>query len=121
MRDAGDWEGWLRFFLRGVRTVSEEATENIRAILRMREEHRDLLVSSGPRSTSPQALLDYLFQYPYVTVADIQAKLEVSFGTANRLAQFLQGKGLLTEVTGKPRYRFFAYEPYLTILRQDIG
>ncbi|MBI2170464.1 MAG: Fic family protein [Chloroflexi bacterium] len=120
VRDEGVWEEWLRFFLRGLRVVAEEATQNIRAILKMREEHRVLLVSSGPRSSNSQALLDYLFQYPYLTVTNIQAKLKVSFGTANRLAQFLQEKGLLTEVTGRQRNRYFAYEPYLTILRQDI-
>jgi Fic family protein len=40
VRNDGDWEGWLRFFLLGVRDTAEEATTNIRAINKMREEHR---------------------------------------------------------------------------------
>ncbi len=30
VRDRGDWEGWLTFFLRGVEQVSREATDTTR-------------------------------------------------------------------------------------------
>lgn len=40
VRDTGDWESWLAFFLRGVAEVSGEATQTAAAILRMREEFR---------------------------------------------------------------------------------
>ena len=33
VRDAGDWEGWLEFFLRGVAEVSGQATNTARRIL----------------------------------------------------------------------------------------
>lgn len=38
VRDAGDFEGWLAFFLRGVVEVSREATQTAAAILRMGED-----------------------------------------------------------------------------------
>ena len=31
--EAGDWEGWIKFFLRGVAETAEEATETARAIV----------------------------------------------------------------------------------------
>src|SRR5581483_4764134 len=40
VRDRGDWEGWLAFFLRGVAEVSIEAAETARKILELRERHR---------------------------------------------------------------------------------
>ncbi|HEX7039872.1 MAG TPA: Fic family protein, partial [Trueperaceae bacterium] len=40
VRDAGDWEGWLAFFLRGVAEVSREAAQTAAAILRVREDCR---------------------------------------------------------------------------------
>src|SRR5208337_73349 len=43
IRNDGDWEGWLKFFVRGVYEVSQEATETARQILGLREEHRRLL------------------------------------------------------------------------------
>ena len=44
VRTYGDFEGWIKFFFRGVAEISIEAT---RAILRLREEHRTLLMASG--------------------------------------------------------------------------
>ena len=40
IRDTGDWEGWLAFFLRGVASVSLEATDTARRILALREDLR---------------------------------------------------------------------------------
>ena len=39
VRDRGDWEAWLAFFLRGIEAVSTEATETARRILELREQH----------------------------------------------------------------------------------
>lgn len=47
VRTHGDFEGWIKFFLRGVAEISLEATETARTILRLREEHRTLLTMSG--------------------------------------------------------------------------
>jgi Fic family protein len=37
IRNSGDWESWLRFFLTGVAQTAEEATATARAILELRE------------------------------------------------------------------------------------
>jgi Fic family protein len=58
VRDEGDWEGWLAFFLRGVAEVSAEAAETARRILLLREEHRTAITSGlgrGSRERSPGA------------------------------------------------------------------
>lgn len=38
IRENGDWEGWLRFFVRGVAETAEEATLQARSIVQLREE-----------------------------------------------------------------------------------
>jgi Fic family protein len=40
IRHQGDWEGWLKFFLRGVSEVSQEATQTARNILALHEAQR---------------------------------------------------------------------------------
>ena len=47
IQEDGDWEGWLRFFLLGVASTAEEATETARAILQLREAHRRLIQDEG--------------------------------------------------------------------------
>src|SRR5208283_644880 len=57
VRRDGDWEGWLKFFLRGVYEVSQSATSTARTILNLREQHRQAVTDVGAGAR----LLDYLF------------------------------------------------------------
>ena len=67
VRQDGNWEGWLRFFLRGVAETAEEATATTEAIVHLQEEHRVLLQDEG-LGLNGLKLLDLLFQRPLVNV-----------------------------------------------------
>src|SRR5579884_2324096 len=86
IRNDGNWEGWLRFFLRGVAETAEEATEIARAIVRMREEHRALLQGGG-LGMYELRLLDLLYRHPLVNAGLVQSRLSVTAATANRLIE----------------------------------
>jgi len=120
VRDHGDWEGWLKFFLKGVGEVANQATETARQILRLREGHRQLL-SERIATLNAQRLLDYLYQRPMVTAGLVAKTLEVSPPTANSLVNQFCDIGLLTERTGRRRNRLFSYEPYLKLFEDEAG
>lgn len=111
----GNWEGWLMFFLRGVYEVSQSATDTARAILRLRENHRERIASLGATSGSAARLLDYLFEQPIVSVRMVERRLECAYATANKLVEALVELGIVGEITGQQRNRRFRYEPYLAL------
>jgi len=117
VRTDGDWEGWLRFFLRGVAEVSRSAAETARAILRMREEQRQRLAGS------PNALrlLDHLFQQPIVTVRRAEEVLDVSFATAAGVIEQLEAAKVLRKTTDQKRNRKFRFDPYLALFDQQVA
>ena len=114
----GDWEGWLKYFLRGIAQVSQEAAETARNIIAMREEHRQIVHEQVAGRNGP-ALLDLLCQHPVITVADIERHLPVSYVTANNLAHSFDTLGLLEEITQRPRNKVYRYRSYLDILNRD--
>jgi Fic family protein len=118
VRRDGDWEGWLRFFLRGVAETAEEATETARAIVRLREVHHDLLREQGIGANGGR-LLDLLFQRPLVNVALVTDQLNVTHATAGKVIDQLVRVGLLEEITGRKRDRVFRYTPYWRLF-QDV-
>ena len=118
VRDAGAWEDWLKFFLRAVSEVSQEAAETARRILLMREAHRQLVQVVIPGTVNSLELLDYLLQEPYMMVPRAAELLGVSFPTANGLITTLVEHDLLVEVTGQRRGRIFRYDPYLRLLEK---
>lgn len=120
VRETGDWEGWLRFFLRGVAEVAEEATGTARQIIALREAHRRLVQDNGIAGNGLR-LLDVMFEHPIANARLVQEKLGVkSFNTASGLLERLERLGLLEETTGGRRNRRYRYAPYLALF-QDSG
>lgn len=118
VRDRGDWEGWLKFFLRGVYEVAQEAAATARKIVNLKEEHRQLVLNAmGRRSGNAIALLESLYFKPIFTVEHAQAVTSLSYPNANTLIKDLSAIGLLQEITGQKRNRAFSYAPYLAVFQ----
>lgn len=118
IRNSGDWESWLRFFLTGVAQTAEEATATARAILDLREEHRHR-VQEQTAGVNGLRLLDLLFERPLVHVNLVKDSLGISFVTANRLVEQLESLGVLDEITGRKRDRIFSYTPYVALFHDE--
>jgi Fic family protein len=118
VRDAGDWEGWLAFFLRGVAAVGRQAADTVRQILSLREEHRASIAKHLGRSAgSGHVVLERLFIRPIMSVNDIADVVGSSYPAANQLVARLAGLGILAEVTGQQRNRLFRYEAYVRLFQ----
>lgn len=116
VRDNGDWEGWIRFFLEGVAAVANLAAETAQKVLSMRENDRQRVIEEFDRSAGTALrILDSLYRLPYTYPAAAAAAHSVSFPTANGVLQKLEGMGVLTEVTGGRRNRVFKYEAYMAL------
>jgi Fic family protein len=116
IRRDGHWEGWLKFFLRGIQEVSQSATETARAIMNLRETYRQLIGDKlAGRAALGLRLLDYLFEQPLVSVPLVEKRLDCSFVTANKLVEQLAELGLVREITGWQRNRRYRFDPYLSL------
>jgi Fic family protein len=120
VRDAGDWEGWLAFFLRGVVGVSREATETARRILALREDHRARVTTGlGRAAGNGHKLLEHLYQRPIVSVADVEELTGTSYTAANNLVSRMVELGVLVEATGYRRNRLFRYQAYIDLFGES--
>ena len=116
VRDTGDWEGWLAFFLRGVASVSLEATDTARYILALREDHRARVTQGlGRAAGNGHKVLEHLYQRPIVAVADVEALTATSYTAANNLVSRMVELGVLVEATGYRRNRLFRYQAYIDL------
>ena len=117
VRDTGDWEGWLAFFLRGVAEVSAEATNTVWRVLTLREEHRSLVTEQfGLAAANGHRVLEQLYRRPFLTVGEVQEIAGIAYPAANRLVARLVEIGVLQEITGNRRNRVFLYRPYMQVL-----
>ena len=120
IREKGDWEGWLAFFLEAVASVSEEATTTARHIVNLREETRaEINQRLGRRAGSALDLLEELFRTPIVTVKQVKAITGLSQPAANALTNALEKVGVLRETTGRKTYRMFAFDRYMQLFSES--
>jgi Fic family protein len=113
VRIGGDWEGWLRFFLRGVAETAAEANATAERIVELRESARTRVMEDI--GANGLRLLSLLFQRPLVNVNRVKDELEVTFPTASRLVRHFEDLGLLRELTGRSRSRLYRFEPYFSL------
>lgn len=111
----GHWEQWVNFFLRGVGETARLATQTARAIVALRNLHRERYGDS----LRILKLIDALFEQPLVTVRRVQGICDCANDTALRLVRKLVAEGLLRETTGLGRNRLFEYEPYLRLFQSE--
>lgn len=120
VRDSGDWEGWLAFFLRGVAEVSAQATETARRILALREEHRGRIADHlGRAAGNGHKVLEKIYKNPIVSVAMVQRWTGTTYPAANQLVRRFVEQRILTEITGQTRNRRFRYEPYIRLFSDE--
>ena len=116
VRDDGAWEAWLRFFLRGVIEVADEATATAGRILLLRETHRSAITEGlGRGAANGHRTLDALFDRPIVSVMDVMGWTGTTYAAANAMVARLVEMGILEEFTGFARNRRFRYAPYIEL------
>jgi Fic family protein len=121
VREKGDYEQWVSFFLKGIIWTSESALDTIKNVLSIADRHKKLLLQKKISSPLAIALLDYLFVKPHLSVQEVAQHFQISYQTAQSLINHFVGMELLKEITGKKRDRRFSYWEYLDCLSEGTN
>jgi Fic family protein len=117
VRERGDYERWIKFFLRAVEESARDANETIDKLLVLREKTLAEVKAMGRAAKTGIALLQYLEANPIIEIRKTAAAMGLSFTTVATAVGRFCDRGILVQASGERRYRTFAYEPYLALLR----
>jgi Fic family protein len=118
VRETGNWEGWLTFFLEGVALTANQAFDAASRIVALYKEDRERISAESDRANSALRIHDHLQQSPYVTSKRLVAATGLSAPTVNAALEDLARLGVVQEITGRKRGRVYAYVEYLGILSE---
>lgn len=114
VRNTGDWEQWIKFFLRGIAETSEEAVSTAKEILILKKTCEDMIAKNN---NNYRQLLELLFNEPVVDKQLVADSLSVSQPTASRLVDHFCDLGILTDIRpDNKRYKKYVFSSYLAIL-----
>ena len=115
VRETGDWESWLEFFLQGVVRTAECATNTARRLLTLFQS--DGIKLQGESATVLR-LHSLLQQKPVLSVSVTARELGVTSPTATKALRTLEQQGIVSEITGGEYRRLYAYSRYLDTLNE---
>jgi Fic family protein len=116
IRRTGDWEGWLEFFLTGVRITAEDAMQRSKIILAL---YDDVMRQAASLRRSAAPVAETLFAHPIITTQGVRKHTGLAFDTARQALEALASSGIVKEITGQRRGRTYVFERYIKILRDS--
>ena len=118
VREKGEWEEWVKFFLKGVIETAKQATETAQSIISLFTRDRAEIESSGKSTAAVLTIHTYLQRHPISTTRKIKENCHLSLPTVLRSLGTLEELRIVKEVTGKDRHKIFIYEQYLNLLNK---
>lgn len=118
VRENGNWEAWLDFFLAGVAETANQAFEAATQIVDLFKEDRERITNESDRAGSALRIHDLFQQNPFLTSNQLVQQTGLSAPTVNAALADLEKMGIVEEITGRKRGRVFSYQRYLAILSE---
>ncbi|MEG1732512.1 MAG: hypothetical protein RR252_05120 [Longicatena sp.] len=119
VREKGNFEQWVKFFLQGIYESAIDSIETIDALSALHEQNLVRIIAVDTRTGILKRLFAYLEQSPIIDIKKTSTVLGSSYNTTSTAVRRLIELGILAQVDNRKRERCFAYQAYLTILRKD--
>jgi Fic family protein len=114
----GEWEEWIRFFLRGVTSAATDAIDRAGRLLALEREYRSK-VQKARSSSLLIKLIDALFDAPAITAGRVGKLLSLTPTSAQKAIDRLTDAGILQEVTGQKRNRIYLAREIVRVVDED--
>jgi Fic family protein len=99
VRERGEIQEWLRFFLTGVAEQAQDAVARAEDLVDLREQMRRRLAGDRSRATE---VVEIIFENPVLTTSRIADELDVTVQSALNHVRRLEAEDIVTEVAGIP-------------------
>ncbi len=118
VREHGNWEAWLDFFLTGIAETANQAFEAATEIAELFRRDRERIATESERAGSALRIYDLFQKAPFLTSNQLVRETGLSAPTVNAALADLERLGIIDEITGRKRDRVFGYRRYLAILSE---
>lgn len=119
VRDSGNWENWLKFFLKGVSVASDNAVELSNRIMQLKKKNEEL-VRKNMRRFSGKTLdaLNTIYIHPVFTINKVKETERVSYNTAKAIIKTFKNLNIIEEKNDRKRDRKYYFREYINLLNE---
>ena len=117
VRENGDYEQWVRFFLMAILESANDAIETIDKLIILHDKSLSLIQVVGRAMKTVMSLFRYLEEHPIIEIKKTASALGLSFNAVSNAVNKLCDMGILKQTKKAQRNRMFVYSEYLEILK----
>ena len=118
VRNTGDWESWIEFFLKGVLKTSQQAFDTALEITSLFAKDEEKIKSLNVDTAGVLKAYDCLKKSPISSTKKIVQMSQSSLTTVLRSLKTLEEINLVQEITKKHNNKIFVYKEYIHIINQ---
>ena len=118
LRDDGDWEEWILFFLEGVTQTAERAAFTARQLLDLFEKDALQIQNQGRAASSALRVHKALQERPITSLQEVGRRSGLASTASTNGMRVLEDLEITREITGRERDRRYAYQRYIDILSE---
>lgn len=122
VRSKGDYEGWIKYYLRAVRSSADDIVKRAWAIDSLLENCSNK-VEDRPAGIRKNAnkLLTQLCNTPVMSITDVAELIDSTYATAQKLITLFVELEILKQEDNKRRNKTYSFRDYLDILEKEFA
>lgn len=120
VRNKGNYEQWIKFFLSVIAQAADDAIETIDRITQLHNRSTEMFKElSAVAEPKVLKLFEYIEKNPIIDTQKTANVLGFSYNTTAKYIDYLCEKGILKQTAKAGKANVYSYEDYLNILRKD--
>lgn len=120
IRETGDYEQWIKFFLEGIYVSGKSAIETANELIVLREKNIKKLNSENYTKRTFETMMKifhYLETHPIIEIRKTSKDLSMAYNTVSLAIDRFEKLGILHLVKKQGRNKVYCYKEYINILR----
>ena len=120
IRETGDYEQWIKFFLKGIYASGKSAIETANELIALRDKNIRKLENENYTKRTLETMmkvLHYLEAHPIIDIGKTAEDLSIAYNTVSSAVNRFEKLGILHLVKKQGRNKVYSYKEYIDILR----
>ncbi|GHV19547.1 cell division protein Fic [Spirochaetia bacterium] len=117
VRESGDWEDWINFFLEGIVVTAQDAQTTFFAIKKLFAHDGERAAALGRPSTSALLVLEEFKKKPMQTVATLTKATGKTKPTVIASVNHLTQLGIIKNISARKWGKLYSYDSYIALMR----
>lgn len=120
IRETGDYEQWIKFFLEGIYASGKSAIETANELIALRDKNIRKLENENYTKRTLETMMKvfhYLEAHPIIDIGKTAEDLSIAYNTVSSAVNRFEKLGILHLVKKQGRNKVYSYKEYIDILR----